>query len=220
MKHSRRIRLLLAVLGAVAALSAGVARAQDYDLEFTLPTAGKSGCMVCHGDRNLIRPMGDGFVSYYVDGAVLDASAHAKIMCTGCHTDFAFKAPHTSGPQDWRANAKLACKNCHQDQFTAYSAGVHSISVKPGTAEAAAARGTTMASRAATGAARVETGTSSVVPTASGTATSSVAATSSAAASQTAGEKPLCGDCHGAHDTEPLEDNRDAQLRLHRRGYE
>lgn len=222
MKHSRRIRLLLAVLGAVAALSAGVARAQDYDLEFTLPTAGKSGCMVCHGDRNLIRPMGKGFVSYFVDGAVLDGSAHAKIMCTGCHTDFAFKAPH--GTTDWRANAKLACKNCHQDQFTAYSAGVHSISVKPGTAEAAAVRGTAMASRAGTATAREATASApasgSAAATRSASATASAGASASVTATGSSAEKPLCGDCHGAHDIEVLEDNPAGQLRLHRQGYE
>ncbi len=105
---------------------------QGYDLSFTLPTAGKSGCMVCHGDENLVRLKGDQFVSYWVDGAILDASAHAAVMCTGCHLDFAYKAPHNVAEEDWRRTARLACKNCHQEQFQAYSRGVHSISTTPG----------------------------------------------------------------------------------------
>lgn len=222
-------------------LSVGSALAQDYDLEFTLPTAGKSGCMVCHGDPNLVRPLGDGFVSYYVDPAVLDGSAHSKIMCTGCHTDFAFKAPHGADRTDWRAVAKMACKNCHQDQFEAFGKGIHSLSVKPGTAEANEVRGESMASRAATATSRPAT--SSAGATGSAGATSSVAATGSAPASgsvpptgsadgtRSAGttgsvtstptaEKPLCGDCHGAHDIAMLTDNPEGGLILHRRGRE
>ncbi len=52
-----------------------------------------------------------------------------RIMCTGCHLDFAYKSPHNIEQTDWVRTARLACKNCHQDQWTAYSNGVHSISV-------------------------------------------------------------------------------------------
>lgn len=106
--------------------------AQEYDLNFTLPTAGKSGCMVCHADPNLVRLQGDRFVSYWIDGGVLDGSAHAAVMCTGCHVDFAFKAPHNIEQIEWQRTARLSCKNCHQEQFDAYSNGVHSLSIKPG----------------------------------------------------------------------------------------
>ena len=106
--------------------------AQDYDLTFTLPTAAKSGCMVCHADPNLGRLQGENWVSYYVDGGPLDDGPHAVIMCTGCHLDFAFKSPHEQDVEEWVRTARLACKNCHQDQWTAYSLGVHSISVQPG----------------------------------------------------------------------------------------
>lgn len=210
----------------VVSLSVGMAVAQDYDLEFTLPTAGKSGCMVCHGDANLVRPVGNGFVSYYIDGAVLDGSAHSKIMCTGCHTDFAFKAPHAAEVSDWRATAKLACKNCHQEQFEAYSKGVHSISIKPGAEGAAEARDEVLAGRAATGTAQPSTG--SVAATGSASSTPSAATTGSAPSTPsvtstrstdtTAAEKPLCGDCHGAHDIAVLTDNPGGRLILHRRG--
>lgn len=129
----RHITLLVACAIACAwLLMPAVAMAQDYDLNFSLPTAGKSGCMVCHGDPNLGRLQGDQFVSYYVDATPLDEGPHATIMCTGCHLDFAYKSPHNIEQTDWVRTARLACKNCHQDQWTQYSNGVHSISVQPG----------------------------------------------------------------------------------------
>lgn len=120
------------MLVCACAAAPGLAFAQDYDLNFSLPTAGKSGCMVCHADPNLGRLQGNQFVSYYVDGADLDRGPHASIMCTGCHLDFAFKAPHEKEREGWIRTARLACKNCHQEQWEAYSRGVHSISVQPG----------------------------------------------------------------------------------------
>ncbi|MDH4139947.1 MAG: hypothetical protein OEV43_05185 [Coriobacteriia bacterium] len=123
------VALAVACVGFV--LPAIAAYAQDYDLTFTLPTAGKSGCMVCHADPNIGRLEGSQWVSYYVDGSALDAGPHAAVLCTGCHLDFAYKAPHeTAG--DWVTTARLACKNCHAEQWEAYSQGVHSIAVQPG----------------------------------------------------------------------------------------
>lgn len=104
-----------------------------YDLSFTLPTAGKSGCMVCHGDRNLVRIREGQTVSMWVSTSMLESSAHATIQCTGCHLDFAYSAPHkNTKTEDWRNIAKLACKNCHKEAFTAFSRGVHTMSPKPG----------------------------------------------------------------------------------------
>jgi len=132
-------RIIVALLVAAAFWSVPViAQAQDYDLNFTLPTAGKSGCMVCHADKNLGRVEGTTWVSYWVDPAPLDAGPHASIMCSGCHTDFAYEAPHNIEQSDWKRTAKLSCKNCHQEQWAAYSAGVHSIATQPGEATATA----------------------------------------------------------------------------------
>lgn len=106
-----------------------------YDLSFTLPTAGKSGCLVCHGDRNLVRIRNGQTVSMWISSAVLEDSAHATIQCTGCHLDFAYSVPHkNAATEDWRDIAKLACKNCHKEAFTAYSKGVHTLSPTPGQA--------------------------------------------------------------------------------------
>jgi len=108
---------------------------RTYDLDFTLPTAGKSGCLVCHGDPNLAKIGVETTSSIYVEVAQLQDSAHAEdTPCTGCHLDFAYTAPHKQieGGEDWEAAAKLACKNCHKDAFSAFANGVHSPAGKPG----------------------------------------------------------------------------------------
>jgi hypothetical protein len=113
-----------------------------YAMDFTLPTLGKSGCMVCHGDRNLIRIQGDQYVSFYIPPGLLEASVHgpgsktgaAGVLCTGCHLDFASKAPHMNDAE-WQRTAKSACAACHQPESTDFSNGVHSVSNRPGQAD-------------------------------------------------------------------------------------
>jgi hypothetical protein len=76
--------------------------AGGYDVDFTLPTAAKSGCLVCHGDENLIRLREDEIVSFYVDPAQLEAGPHATVQCSGCHLDFAFTLPHVQEAEEWQ----------------------------------------------------------------------------------------------------------------------
>jgi len=99
-----------------------------FALDFTLPTFGKSGCLVCHGDKNLIVARGDGVVTYFIDQDLYGHAAHAKIACTGCHTDYGYRTPHgQNGNNDWREVAKQACKNCHPQQYADWSLGAHAI---------------------------------------------------------------------------------------------
>lgn len=106
---------------------------RTYDLDFTLPTAGKSGCTVCHGDPNLVKS-GDTASSIFVDEATLAGSAHAETACTGCHIDFAYKTPHQNvkDGSEWRQVARQSCKNCHANEFAAMNTGAHSPVAKPG----------------------------------------------------------------------------------------
>jgi hypothetical protein len=68
-----------------------------FALDFTLPTFGKSGCLVCHADKNLVVAKGDVNVSYWIDEAAYSHSAHATVICTGCHVDYGYKSPHGQG---------------------------------------------------------------------------------------------------------------------------
>jgi hypothetical protein len=104
--------------------------AGGYALDFTLPTFGKSGCLVCHADAALVVAKGGANVSYWIDEDAYNQSAHAKIICTGCHIDYGYKAPHGQAGQDWRSVAKQACKNCHPQEFQDWSLGAHAP--KPG----------------------------------------------------------------------------------------
>ncbi len=103
------------------------ARAQTgYALDFTLPTYGKAGCLVCHGDANLVISKGAGNRTFWIDQRRYVASAHGTILCTGCHVDYGYKAPHKPST-DYRTTAKQACKGCHADQFRDYSLGAHAV---------------------------------------------------------------------------------------------
>ncbi|HEY5548486.1 MAG TPA: hypothetical protein VIL17_02690 [Coriobacteriia bacterium] len=101
--------------------------AGSYALDFTLPTFGKSGCLVCHGDRNLVVAKGDSTKSFWVDEVAYNHSAHATVVCTGCHIDYGYKSPHGQTTGDWRSIAKQSCKNCHPDQFRDWSLGGHAV---------------------------------------------------------------------------------------------
>jgi len=105
-----------------------------YNLDWTIGVAGKSGCMVCHGDKNLVRIINGKAVSLYVDTLVLDRSAHAALLCTDCHVDFAYKTPHMNSHDDaaWRALAKSSCKNCHRVEFLEWAKSSHSSAGSPG----------------------------------------------------------------------------------------
>jgi len=108
-----------------------------YDLTWTLPTAGKSGCTVCHSDEDLVRVQNGQIVSLYVNTEILEESAHKEVPCTGCHVDFAYKAPHANislKGDEWRAVAKSSCKNCHPQEYLDYTASAHSPSTAPGEA--------------------------------------------------------------------------------------
>jgi hypothetical protein len=114
-----------------SATASKAATTTGYEMSLTLPTYGKSGCMVCHGDPNLVRIKAGKLVSYAMDQTKIDTSAHSKIACTGCHTDFAYSAPHKAGA-GWQDAAKGSCRACHQKQWDDLSKSVHGGTAKPG----------------------------------------------------------------------------------------
>lgn len=204
-----------------------------YDLDWTLPTAGKSGCNVCHGDSGLVRIRQGRTVSLFVDTAILQESAHKNVPCTGCHVDFAYKTPHDAvvkTGQEWRAVAKLACKNCHKDAFTLFSNGAHSPAGKPG--ETSSTIGAPDSS--APGKTRPLCGDchgGHAIPSREDTAANSAVRASAltmcgtchvatsagyadyyhgAAYRQGAKDAPACWQCHETHQTLPADDRRSA----------
>jgi len=122
--HTSRIVVVAAVVTLAVLASVASAFAQGYDMSLTLPTYGKSGCMVCHGDPNLVRIKGGRLVSFYISPEALKGTAHANVLCTACHTDFAYTLPHGAGA-NWRAVAKSACQGCHKPEADEFSRSIH-----------------------------------------------------------------------------------------------
>jgi cytochrome c553 len=124
-----------AATGASKAASGTANSIPTYNLDWTLPTAGRSGCVVCHEDKGLVHIVNGQTVSLWVDTEVLKQSAHKSVGCTECHTDFAYKTPHETivkSGEAWRAVAKSSCKNCHNPSFNDYTDGAHSQASQPG----------------------------------------------------------------------------------------
>lgn len=204
-----------------------------YDLEFALPTAGKSGCLVCHGDPNLVRTSTETTSSIYVSTETLAASAHAEEICTSCHIDFAFKTPHDNvvNDTDWRATARLACKNCkqHSPQFADYSAGAHSPAGEPGVSAAQQAARREAQGKPAEVPLCGDCHGSHAIPSSEDTAaiaayhetgmdvcgdchvdyaTTYADYYHGAAYREGAADAPACWDCHGTHEILPASDRR------------
>lgn len=112
----------------VATAAASGPATSGYDLDFTLPTQSKSGCLVCHGDPDLVRLKAGKITSYYVAPDGYTSSVHGTQQCVGCHLDFAYKLPHDTDAA-WQTTAKSACRNCHDEQFIAFGKGVHQRAV-------------------------------------------------------------------------------------------
>lgn len=121
-----------------ASLTAGAAWAQQnagagrpatgpesFNLTFSLGQRGRSGCLVCHSDKNLQKHSAGRQRSFYISEEVIDASAHAAVSCLGCHLDFNFTTPHGKAAAGFRAVAGLACRNCHARAYDLYRRGVH-----------------------------------------------------------------------------------------------
>lgn len=97
----------------------------QYNLTFNIGQPGRSGCLVCHSDKNLQKLTAGREKSFYISEAVIDQSAHRNVPCTGCHLDFNFQSPHGKASIGFRDVAGLSCRNCHARDYGLYQAGVH-----------------------------------------------------------------------------------------------
>lgn len=91
---------------------------------FAIGAQGRSGCVTCHGDKNLVKMKDGKKVSFYVDLSVLQSSVHKELDCLTCHVGFGYE-PETGHPQDWKQTAGLSCKNCHLAEYDPYRQSIH-----------------------------------------------------------------------------------------------
>jgi hypothetical protein len=87
---------------------------------------GYSGCLVCHGDKNLSKIEGTQKRSLYVDPVVIEGSVHKDLACSDCHVGFS-NEPHQGQYKDYLRAASIACISCkdHQKQKDVYGKSTH-----------------------------------------------------------------------------------------------
>ncbi|WP_144402036.1 multiheme c-type cytochrome [Geoalkalibacter subterraneus] len=71
-------------------------------------------CLMCHGDADMV---GEALA---IDGAKFEATLHAYMGCTSCHSGVS-----DSHPDDGIALSKVNCSECHFDVEQEYNSGVH-----------------------------------------------------------------------------------------------
>ncbi len=75
-------------------------------------------CLMCHGDRSLVRSAPRPATSVYVDGAAAARSVHGRMACVDCHTGIP-AVPHAE------VLRKPRCESCHGAEATAIAGSVH-----------------------------------------------------------------------------------------------
>jgi hypothetical protein len=96
-------------------------------------------CLTCHKGKLSMTMKNGESLSVYVDEALLKSSAHGKLQCTACHTDFS-KTQHPirvfkSKREFTLAGTKL-CSKCHSDAFKKYEKSIHYALFKSGNPKA------------------------------------------------------------------------------------
>jgi predicted CXXCH cytochrome family protein len=98
-------------------------------------------CLTCHKNKiNMSMKNGEA-LSVYVDEAALAGSAHAKLQCTQCHSEFS-KTQHPVRSFGSRRAYSIAaaelCLTCHKEAAKLYGAGIHFEQLKAGNVKAPA----------------------------------------------------------------------------------
>jgi formate dehydrogenase gamma subunit len=107
-----RHRVLLVVLGMAFTMPLPVARGQTKSA-----VNPDSDCLTCHGQKDLKSDSGR---SIFVDAAKHQASVHASLDCTTCHTDIK-EFPHP------KRIAKVNCASCHEEAPKDVAHSVHGL---------------------------------------------------------------------------------------------
>ena len=106
--HFRKIFILVLVESIF--LTPGLSKAQSPIQD--------SGCLECHGDREILNELTDENIALLVPGNFSDISIHRDIGCTGCHADpGGYPHPEVLG--------MVQCSECHANEHTDYINSPH-----------------------------------------------------------------------------------------------
>jgi len=206
-------KLLVAVM--VLFLAAGSVAAEEE--------VGIDACFACHGAEGFSGPDGQ---PLYTSAETFNASAHASLQCTACHSD-SVPLPHAESLQQ---PDRTTCAGCHADAVEAYQRGIHADgqaaaqrtpsctdchggthSALPHTNRKSAAHWSNLAATCARCHASLELPRESTLPVVRPVSSylSSVHGRAVAARENSA----VCSDCHRAHDILPAADPRSSIAR-------
>jgi hypothetical protein len=97
-------------------------------LDWALGSVGRTGCLVCHSGRSLVKLAPGQLAVFMIDASALQGSAHSSNLCTDCHVGFGANGAHpgASPPPDWRTTTTDSCGRCHETEFQDWAGGDHS----------------------------------------------------------------------------------------------
>ena len=101
---------------------------------------GDSACLGCHGQEGLSKAFAKGeLLPLRVEGAAFEASVHAPLGCSACHSEVDPKAHPAAGKafDSVRAYAlakAAVCRQCHEDAFQQHEGSVHARRIREGSA--------------------------------------------------------------------------------------
>lgn len=95
-------------------------------------------CLACHSDKTLAKKLlNKEILSLYVNGSEFKQSVHAKVGCTGCHTDISMDnhpvAKRIRSKKDYSLSKSKQCAVCHTDEQMRKRLPIHSSLAAKGT---------------------------------------------------------------------------------------
>jgi hypothetical protein len=95
-------------------------------------------CLACHSDKTLSKKLlSKEILSLYVNGSDFKQSVHAKVGCTGCHTDISMDnhpvVKKIRSKKDYSLSKSRQCTVCHTDEQMRKRLPIHSSLAEKGT---------------------------------------------------------------------------------------
>ena len=95
-------------------------------------------CLACHADKTLSKKlMNKEILSLYVNGSDFKQSVHAKVGCTGCHSDISMDnhpvVKKIKSKKDYSLSKSKQCTVCHTDEQMRKRLPIHSSLAAKGT---------------------------------------------------------------------------------------
>ncbi|MGB9715070.1 MAG: cytochrome c3 family protein [Thermodesulfovibrionales bacterium] len=161
-------------------------------------------CLTCHRGRLRMTMKNGESLSIYVDSATLKRSAHNKLQCTECHSNFS-KTRHPvrtfNSIREYILVSSELCKRCHADAYIKYGSSIHYALFKSGNLQAPHCSGCHSSAHSLVSTKTDKNFGLNSCNRCHGDLTSSYEASiHNKARLQGKTDAPICSSCHNAHD--------------------